>query len=117
MKKKFKLSPSEIKPLAVGYGACIASDKITIDGERVGYMYREQPSEGVDSDSGWRFFSGQETQQYADEPDNFSYYNINTIVNHDKSIIPLLSAPVGSAYGKNEQGEFVEEPMPGELDA
>jgi hypothetical protein len=63
MVKRFHLSPSELRPLAVGYGACIASDHITVDGKRVGYMYREKPD--GPPDSGWRFFSGEESQAYA----------------------------------------------------
>lgn len=33
---------------------CLVSDKITKEGYKVGYMYREKPDEGV-PDSGWRF--------------------------------------------------------------
>ena len=37
---------------------CIATDRITVDGLPVGYMYREKPEEGDPFeryDSGWRF--------------------------------------------------------------
>ena len=36
-----------------------ASDRITKEGFKVGYMYREQPDEGR-PDSGWRFLAGNE---------------------------------------------------------
>ncbi len=41
--KQFKIPGSEIKPLAEGHGGCFATDMITVDGQKVGYMYREKP--------------------------------------------------------------------------
>jgi len=38
VKKNFKLSASEIRTLVTGYGSCVATDRITVDGMRVGYM-------------------------------------------------------------------------------
>jgi hypothetical protein len=61
-------------------------------------MYREQPKKNVDS--GWRFFAGDESQEYADTPDNFAIYEVNTICNYDPAIIPHLSAAIGSAFGR-----------------
>jgi hypothetical protein len=116
MEKKYFLPANEIKPLAVGYGACIASDQITAEGKKVGFMYREEPSPSVQADSGWRFFSGEEAQEYVDDANNLCFYDINTIANYDNSIIPFLVAPIGSAFGKNEKDEFEEEEMPNDPD-
>src|SRR6266705_2951717 len=77
-----------IKSLIPKMGGCFASDRITVDGMKVGYMYREEPDK--DLDSGWRFFSGDETQEYADNPDNFAIYEVNTICNYDPSISPYI---------------------------
>lgn len=49
-KKKFKLSPEEIKAIITSGGSCVASDKITVEALPVGYMYREDPD--FDTDSG-----------------------------------------------------------------
>ncbi|MBC6613262.1 DUF2185 domain-containing protein [Hymenobacter sp. BT507] len=92
--KSFKLQSHQIKQLIESMGSCIASDKITVEGLPVGFMYREDPSDK--HDSGWRFFSGTETQEYADNGDNFMYYNINTIANYDSAVIPYLNLPQGS---------------------
>ena len=54
--KKFKLRADQIKPIAPGHGACIASDMITVHGKKVGFMYREEPRDEVDS--GWCFNRG-----------------------------------------------------------
>ena len=92
--KKFKLPKEAIKELALGFGACLATDKITVDGEIIDYMYRESPA--FDADSGWRFFSGTEDQAYVDNENNSSFYDINTIANYDNAIIPYLGFPIGT---------------------
>jgi len=109
MNKKFYKSKEEIKPIAVGYGACMATDHITVEGKKIGYMYREEPSESMAADNGWRFFSGEESQEYVDNADNSCFYDTNTIANYDESITPYLEAPIGSAFAKNENGEFIED--------
>jgi hypothetical protein len=52
-------SPTEIRPIATGYGSCAASDHITANGRCVGFMYREEPER---TESGRVFLSGQESQ-------------------------------------------------------
>lgn len=72
----------------------MATDKITVDGEKVDFMYREHPD--FETDSGWRFLSGTETQEYADDADNWAIYDVNTIANYDASIIDYLNSPIGT---------------------
>ena len=97
--KQFRLSASQIKPLATGHGGCMATDRITVDGQRVGYMSREATDR--DYDSGWCFMAGDESQEYADTAGNYEIYDVNTIANYDPEIIPLLDAPPGSAFARN----------------
>jgi hypothetical protein len=94
-KKKFAIPAARLQPLAVGHGSCTATDRITVEGRRVGFMYRER-SHGVDS--GWRFFAGDEPPDYTDNPKNIEVYDVNTIANHDPEIVPLLSEPPGTAF-------------------
>jgi hypothetical protein len=96
MAKGFKLKPEDIKPLATGRGACIATDMITRQGKRVGFMYREKPD--TPQDSGWRFMTGLEDQDYMDDEANHGVYDVNTIANYDPTIIPLLDEPEGSVF-------------------
>jgi hypothetical protein len=104
--KNLALRPDQIKPLVQNRGGCIATDKITIDRLKVGYMYREQADNDIDS--GWRFLSGQETQAYMDNTDNHAVYDLNTIANYDPEIIPFLNAPAGSAFERvSGTGAFV----------
>lgn len=94
--KYFKIPGDQIKQLIPNMGACFATDRITVNGMKVGYMYREGPDQEVDS--GWRFFSGDESQDYVDNPENTSLYAVNTICNYDPVIIPFLSAPIGASF-------------------
>ena len=103
MTKQFRLSKEEIKPLAEGYGGCIATDMITVQGHPVRFMYRESPDN--DTDSGWRFMSGYEDDSYVGDPANHALYDVNTIANYDESIIPFLDAPEGSAFEKTPESE------------
>ena len=108
--KRFKIPGDQIKPVAPGRGACFATDHITVEGKPVGFMYREAPSDR--HDSGWRFFSGSESQEYVDDPKNLAIYDVNTIANYDAAIVPLLDAPVGSAFGRVAGSDRFEEEKP-----
>ena len=114
MAKAYKLQSSQIRPLARGRGSCVASDLITVQGLKVGFMYREPPD--GDLDSGWRFLAGVETQAYLDDAANLALYDVNTVANYDPDVIPLLDAPPGSAFARDGSGAFVEVEPPGEPD-
>jgi hypothetical protein len=103
--KTFFRQDEQLKPVAVGFGACIASDRIMIEGALVGYCYRQQPDTFVDS--GWRFFAGDETQEYADDPEHFAYYDINTVANYDPNIAAILESPLGSAFERCDTGAWL----------
>jgi hypothetical protein len=105
--KQFRLPADQIKPLVQGLGGCYATEMITVQGHKVGYMYREE--QDFHAGSGWRFLAGVESQQYLANPDNLAIYDVNTIANYDPEIIPLLNAPVGSAFERNARsGKLVE---------
>lgn len=103
--KNFKIKADEFIELVPSMGGCFATDKITVDGLKVGYMYREEPEDQMDS--GWRFFSGTEDQEYIDDPKNIMIYDVNTIANYDRAIIPYLDLPFGTELEKvNDSDEF-----------
>jgi len=103
--KEFLLSSEEIRQLIKPMGSCYASDKITVDGMKVKYMYREQPV--FSGDSGWRFFSGTETQEYVDDENNLMIYDLNTIVNYDPAIIPFLEMDTGTELERSSGDNFI----------
>jgi hypothetical protein len=96
--KHFRLSADQVKPLATGYGGCFASDHILVDGHKVGFMYRETPDNRLDS--GWRFMSGLEDDEFMNEPENLGFYDVNTIANYDPPVVALLDEPIGSAFAR-----------------
>ena len=83
---------------------CIATNRITVEGCRVGYCYREKPD--GDWDSGWRFTAGDESDEYMDDPNNAGIYGLNSICNDDPDIIPLLNTPAPCAFERDENGVF-----------
>lgn len=98
--KKFWLRAEQIRPMAEGHGARFATDMIVVDGRKVGFMYREPPDD--DTDSGWRFMSGYESNAYMDDAKNHGVYDVNTIANYDPDIIPLLDSPAGAAFERKK---------------
>ena len=87
-----------------GADGCIATNRITVEGRKIGYCYREEPDGGWDS--GWRFTAGDESDEYMDDPNNAGIYKLNTICNDDPDIIPLLNTPAPCAFERDENGVF-----------
>lgn len=85
---------------AIGYAL---ASKLLVDNKlKVRFMYREEPDDA--SDSGWRFFSGDESDEYVNNPENIGLYSIETITQIDPDIIPLLNNDIGTAF-ERESGE------------
>ena len=104
---KFFIKAEDIKNIIKSKQACIVSNKILIDGKKVGYMYREEPSKNF-NDSGWRFFAGDEDDGYCENSENFNIVELNTLANYDADTIKLLDAEVGASFEKDNGGKFKE---------
>ena len=107
-KKPLRIADHQLRLIVATMGACLASDRIIIDGCKVGYCYREKPES--EDDSGWRFFAGDEQLAYLDDADNLGLYELNTVANYDEGIVGVLEYPVGSAFKRSASGAF--EPAP-----
>lgn len=79
-------------------GGCFMTDRVAVDGLEIGYMYREEPTRP--EDSGWRFFSGDESQEYIDDLTHTHVYDVNTAANCDPDIIPYLDTLPPCAFEK-----------------
>jgi hypothetical protein len=108
-KDAFRLQAEDIQDLLPPMGFCLVSNQITVDGMPVGYMYREEPYEYVekekareDNDTGWRFLSGNETDEYLDQPGNSKFFSVNVVANYDKAIIPYVKMPKGTELERIE---------------
>ena len=99
MKNNKKSLPQEEKP---SMGFCLVSNMITMEGKKVGYMYREELEEESENDSGWRFLAGTENQEYVDNDSNSKVYEVETIADFDSAIIPYLKSPFGTELERIE---------------
>ena len=82
-----------------GNEGCFVSDHITHRGKKVGYMDREEPdAESELPDSGWRFFSGEESDEYVNDPQHIQIVALTTVCTLDGDIVSCLAAPYGSAF-------------------
>lgn len=80
----------------------VFATKMLVEGRKpVMFMYREQ---GEDGDSGWRFFCGEEDQDYVDNVDNIDIYDVKTILEIDGSVEPYLDAQPGFAFERENAG-------------
>ena len=62
--RNFHIKAEEMKELLPdweGADGCIATNRIMVEGNKVGYCYREEPDNGWDS--GWRFTAGDESDE------------------------------------------------------
>ena len=105
--RNFQVKAEDMKELLSdweGATGCIATNRITVEGAKVGYCYRENPD--GDWDSGWRFTAGDESDEYMDDPYNAGIYSLNSICNDDSDIIPLLYTSAPCAFERDEERIF-----------
>lgn len=98
---------AETEHLKIWDGAeyCIVTDRIAADGCKVGYMYRDIPSETF-NDSGWRFYEGNENNIYMRDFNNIKIMSIYDVAEKNPEIIPFLHMDTESALYRNENGKF-----------
>lgn len=84
-------------------GYCLAPIVLVEEKKKVRFMYREEPDNS--EDSGWRFFSGDETDEYVNNSDNIGLYDVSTVARIDKSIISLLDSPYGKAFEREDASQ------------
>ena len=96
-------NPDAIKPLIKPMGFCIISCKIIDESEPVGYMYREHGDE--EEDSGWRFLSGTETEEYNDDEANYKVIAVDIVAAYEPAIIPHLNSKFGSEFERSDDGK------------
>ena len=102
--KKFLIPRERLKKYVSGRGLCIAPDTVMVDGIPVALIYRVMPSSMYDS--GWRFFTGTETDDYLANSRCNGVYDLNTVVNYCPDVLPLLDSPPYSAF-RRDGGEWL----------
>lgn len=89
-------------------GGCIVSKQIE-EGRAIGYMYRDKDTSSKWPDTGWRFFAGDETDEYVNDPGHASIWSLNTVCNLYPDILGYVEAEGGSAFGRNSKGQWERE--------
>ncbi len=103
MKPLNELQEEDIQDLVNHWGYCIVSNTITMENMKVGFMYREERMDK--EDSGWRFLSGTETEEYLEDPDNSKALSVNLVANYDAAIMPYLKSKIGTEWERVEGAE------------
>ena len=83
-RKQTKIKTENFPPI----GGLMVSKMITEEKKKPMFMYRNKRIRP--EDSGWRIFSGLESDEYANDPKNVGIYNPSTILAIDSSIAELL---------------------------
>jgi hypothetical protein len=84
-------------------GAVIASKMVAEERRKVLFMCREEPE--FDGDSGWRLYSGHESQAYASNPENLGVYDVEAMTEIDPDIIPHLMNSAPCAFRRASASE------------
>jgi hypothetical protein len=76
---------------------CFAKD------EFVRFLYREDPDRK--EDSGWRMFTGHETQEYNDDPANVRLVDVGYMLSRDPSLLQPLKEGIGAAFERKAKND------------
>ncbi len=75
-------------------GGCIISKHLLNSQGDFKWCFREKSVNSVDT--GWRFLSDIDTDEYLNNPDNLSVCNIKTMIQIEPAILSILDLPVNS---------------------
>ena len=72
------------------------SKMVLADRGNVTWLYREYENNAADS--GWRVYSGEESDSYMEEESNFQEVTLSELIKKDNKLNVLLSAEVGTQF-------------------
>lgn len=81
-------------------GGLMVSKMIVDQNIKPRFLYREKRTRS--EDSGWRIFTGFESEEYTDDPNNIGIYNPSTVLKIDPSLENILLKGIGSFYERTE---------------
>ena len=81
-------------------GGLMVSKMVVEENMKPRFLYREKRSSA--QDSGWRIFTGFESEEYTDNPDNTGIYDASIILKIDPSLENILLKGIGSVYEREE---------------
>ena len=76
--------------------------KLVFEGDKtIRFMYRERPDN--EKDSGWRLFSGNETDEYNSDAENIRLCNISWLVDWDPSLLEIFKNKFDAAFERKSK--------------
>jgi hypothetical protein len=81
----------------------IVSRKVFEEGEEIRWIYRQESDRS--EDSGWRVFTGHETQEYIDDASNSRICLVGWLIDFDPTLLPAMRADVGSAFERESASD------------
>jgi hypothetical protein len=81
----------------------LVSEMCFAKGECVRFLYREKADRK--EDSGWRMFTGHETEEYNDDPKNIRIVNVGWMLSSDPSLLQPLKEGIGAVFERGNKGE------------
>ena len=96
IKKLFKKSGSntESNNIAPMPNGCIASNNLLSEKGELKWCFRESPINSMDS--GWRFLSDIDTDEYLADANNSSVCDLNSVIQIEPAILSIINLPVGT---------------------
>ncbi len=82
----------------------IVSKKVRQGGWKIGYGVREEPTR--DTDSGWYFCVGDETDEYVNDTDNLELWTVNSALFYEPLLNEFIDAPYGTAIVRVSSKKF-----------
>ena len=82
----------------------IVSKKVREGGWKIGYGVREEPTR--DTDSGWYFCVGDETDEYVNDTDNLELWTVNSALFYEPLLNEFIDAPYGTAIVRVSSKKF-----------
>ncbi|MFB9078064.1 DUF2185 domain-containing protein [Flavobacterium procerum] len=81
-------------------GGLMVSKMVVDQNSKPNFLYREKRTRP--EDSGWRIFTGFESEEYNNNSDNIGIYHPSTILKIDPSLEEILLKGVGSVYERTD---------------
>ena len=79
----------------------ILSEMVRSKGKPIRFMYREAPDN--EEDSGWRMFSGEEDDEYANNASNMKLVNVGYLLDKDPTLLQPLKSKADVAFERTER--------------
>jgi hypothetical protein len=76
--------------------------KLVFEGDKaIRFLYREKPDR--EQDSGWRLFTGQETDEYINNANNIRLCNLGWLVDFDPSLLEVFKNDLDVAFERESR--------------